>query len=234
MVNTFVVDSDLARNASLLDTKRLGKQRIEAKEIIDILESLDRGVIPKKKGWMNHPATKMWYGYTNALKVYYNYILTEFKKRSDHNTMQYYDIDVSLYYVNPYIGNGNFKFPFTEYSFPPWFAFPPFILAQRASLIRKSPEIYNDIFNCEEIQPYLQYGYLWPSNHGNYIYTNWDMSYLSPIPTCGTPSHFTITREECILFIQKPYCNPKTGRKISPGAKIYNDYIEACKYYQLI
>lgn len=233
MVNTFVVKEDLVENARYLDGNRLNKQRIEAKEIIDILESLDMGIIPEKKGWMYHPATKMWRGYTNALKVYYNSILREFERRYTGNKMSYYDIDESLYYINKYMGNGYFERPFTEYSFPPWFSFPPFILSHRASLIRKDPNYYSK-FDTHEVKPYLNYGYLWPSNYDNCIYDNWDMRYLSPIPICGTPSYFTITRDECIMWLKNPFLNPKTGRTIKPNAKTYKSYIEASHYYGLI
>jgi hypothetical protein len=40
MVNTFLVDSDFKVSASQLDSRRLGKQRVEAYQILNILENL--------------------------------------------------------------------------------------------------------------------------------------------------------------------------------------------------
>lgn len=41
MVNTFLVTSDFRTSASLLDMKRLGKQRVEAMQILHMLQDLD-------------------------------------------------------------------------------------------------------------------------------------------------------------------------------------------------
>lgn len=40
MVNTFLVDSSFEKSASQLDSRRLGKQRVEAYQILNILENL--------------------------------------------------------------------------------------------------------------------------------------------------------------------------------------------------
>ena len=40
MVNTFLVDSNFKKSASQLDNRRLGKQRVEAYQILNILENL--------------------------------------------------------------------------------------------------------------------------------------------------------------------------------------------------
>lgn len=37
MVNTFLIDSDFSKSAQLLDKKRLGKQRVEAQQILNII-----------------------------------------------------------------------------------------------------------------------------------------------------------------------------------------------------
>ena len=71
-MQTFLPYADFSKTAKCLDYKRLGKQRVEAKQILNIL--LDR---TETKGWRNHPAVLMWVGYENALKIYYNMILDE-------------------------------------------------------------------------------------------------------------------------------------------------------------
>jgi len=51
MVNTFLPHADFVKSAESLDNKRLGKQRVEAWQILQAL----RG---NTKGWVNHPATR--------------------------------------------------------------------------------------------------------------------------------------------------------------------------------
>jgi hypothetical protein len=62
-MQTFLPYKDFKKSAKVLDNKRLGKQRVEAFQILNIL--LGR---TKTKGWRNHPAVLMWKGHSNALK----------------------------------------------------------------------------------------------------------------------------------------------------------------------
>lgn len=65
-MQTFLPFKDPRLVATVLDKKRLGKQRVEAVQILNAL------LYPTaKKGWRNHPAVKMWKGYEPYLcKVY--------------------------------------------------------------------------------------------------------------------------------------------------------------------
>jgi predicted DNA-binding transcriptional regulator AlpA len=62
-MQTFMPDSDYAGSAKALDNKRLGKQRVEAYQIL-------RALTGKSTGWVNHPATRMWRGYEWQLANY--------------------------------------------------------------------------------------------------------------------------------------------------------------------
>lgn len=86
MVNTFLPYRDFKESALCLDYKRLGKQRVEAMQIYNIVSG--RTV---KKGWRNHPCTKMWYGYPAALANYINIFIDEWVSRGYLNTMQKQD-----------------------------------------------------------------------------------------------------------------------------------------------
>ena len=79
MVNTFLVDSNFVISAKCLDNKRLFKQCLEAKHIIEILEG-------KRTGFKHHPATQQWIGYLPALKYYFNVHLQEIRDRGKVNT----------------------------------------------------------------------------------------------------------------------------------------------------
>ena len=93
-MQTFLPYPDLADSVMCLDNKRLGKQRVEAMQILNVLEG-------RRDGWKNHPAVKMWTGYTDCLHLYKDLCITEWIDRGFNNTMDYTsrymapDIDIS-------------------------------------------------------------------------------------------------------------------------------------------
>lgn len=62
-MQTFVPFPDLRRTAEVLDDRRLGKQRVEALQII-------RALTRATYGWKRHPAVRMWEGHVEALALY--------------------------------------------------------------------------------------------------------------------------------------------------------------------
>lgn len=65
-----------------LDYRRLGKQRVEAWQILNVLRGVDNNGSPKDhKGWVNHPATRMWEGHIAALALYGMRCCEEWKSR---------------------------------------------------------------------------------------------------------------------------------------------------------
>src|SRR3954470_16878807 len=62
-MQTFLPVADFEESARLLDSPRLGKQRVETLQILRALELPDYG-------WANHPAVLMWRGRTPALVPY--------------------------------------------------------------------------------------------------------------------------------------------------------------------
>jgi len=54
-MQTFLPYTDFIQSAKCLDYRRLGKQRLEAKTILNILLNETT-----KAGWRNHPAVLMW------------------------------------------------------------------------------------------------------------------------------------------------------------------------------
>ena len=71
-MQTFLPHKSFNESFKVLDYRRLGKQRVEAKQILNVL--LDRTTT---KGWRNHPIVRMWAGYENALKQYFNECVDE-------------------------------------------------------------------------------------------------------------------------------------------------------------
>ena len=62
-MQTFVPYDNVAKSMQVLDRQRLGKQRVETLQILNALSG-------RSKGWVNHPATKMWRGHERALVEY--------------------------------------------------------------------------------------------------------------------------------------------------------------------
>lgn len=121
-MQTFLPSEDFALSARLLDRQRLGKQRVEAKQI---LIALNVG-----GGWRNHPAVRMWRGYETALAQYGVAICNEWISRG------YRD---SLLIQFQYAGDGSLVFP-------SWLGDIDFHLSHQSNLVRKDPAHYGPLF----------------------------------------------------------------------------------------
>lgn len=63
MVNVFLPYADFRKSIECLDKKRLYKQLVECIQLLSV-------IIQGKKGFANHPVTKMWRNHTKALSYY--------------------------------------------------------------------------------------------------------------------------------------------------------------------
>jgi hypothetical protein len=133
-MQTFLPYPDFEKSAKVLDYRRLGKQRVEALQILNILTGNTN-----KKGWRNHPAVLMWKGYERALMKYTNVIIAEWIRRGYKNNIPLYKI-----------GRGRIKMP-------PWLGHPNFHLSHRSNLMRKDRDHYSQYFNTVDDLPYM-----WP------------------------------------------------------------------------
>jgi hypothetical protein len=93
-MNTFLPFEDYAKSAECLDSRRLRKQQVECKQIVEVLK--DKGT-----GWKHHPAVLMWTGKTNSLIAYAAEIASECARRgfstaSYMATQGYYDVSQEL------------------------------------------------------------------------------------------------------------------------------------------
>lgn len=74
--------------AKTLDSKRLHKQALEGWQILMVLTELDPQGNPRiPKGWVNHPAVKMWRGHEGALLSYIQAMVVEWKQRGYKSTI---------------------------------------------------------------------------------------------------------------------------------------------------
>jgi hypothetical protein len=120
-VQTFLPYPDFQESARVLDDKRLGKQRVEGLQILNIITKPDADY---RGGWRNHPAVKMWRGYDAALKAYTNAMIAEWVRRGFQNTMQYYEL------------------PGGAITFPWWLGDACLHESHQSNLLRKNPAHY--------------------------------------------------------------------------------------------
>lgn len=144
MVNTFLVYPNFTKSARTLDDKRLFKQVVEAKQIIECILAKRQG---KEVGFANHPAVIQWERHLNCLKYYYNCHLRQVLRKAKWNTsMKFYKINNSKIRI-------------------PWFVkCPHFYYSHRASLLRKDPIFYSQKYFLVP-DAYHDVGYFWPSHH---------------------------------------------------------------------
>jgi len=140
MVTTFLVCSDYREAVKVLDKARLGKQRVEAYQILQTLKE----VPDRKKGYQRHPAVLMWKGFEESLKMYFNASVQEWTSRGYENNYEYFEVDEK------------------KVEHPWWKSFAPLHYSHQASLSRKDPEYYKGKFP-ELPEEYTKLGYLWPS-----------------------------------------------------------------------
>ena len=235
MVNIFIIVPDIYMTAKMLDQKRLCKQRVEAKQIIEILEEYDRtGQLTKS--WSSNPATKSWLGYTNHLKVYFNIICREWIQRGFNQTMPLYVIDETPYNIVPSSFDGRSisfdRSKINQFSFPIWVSFYPFYMSHQASLCRKDPKFYKFLLK-DELNPFLNHGYLWPTKIDYNCLTNWNFSYHELLLS-GTPPVYRINSRQVLEWLKNVNCNPKSGRKITETSVIYQDNLESMKGHNIV
>lgn len=235
MVNTFVCDYSLYEIAKHLDDSRLNKQITEADQIIDALIKKEND--PNfSGGFINHPATKMWTGHVLALQVYRDAMLNEWRERGKNYDADFYGTDPKDIKIIQCEFDGFtsiFHGQFNEYTFPPWFSFPPLIESHRAALLMKDPNYYGNFWNDDlYLENFKFKGYFWPKPFDMSPYYNWNMSYISELGT-GVPAYLRYSYDECIKWLSNPSVNPQTGAKIKFNGPKYKEYIKACKGHNI-
>jgi hypothetical protein len=88
-MQTFVPETaSFSSIAKVLDRQRLNKQALEGWQILMTLLELDpQGNHRVPKGWVNHPAVKMWRGHEMALYLYIEEMVEEWKRRGYKSTI---------------------------------------------------------------------------------------------------------------------------------------------------
>jgi hypothetical protein len=136
MVNTFLPWPGYDTTAKALDNRRLGKQRVEALQIL-------KANLGMTQGWRNHPAAVMWRGHEGDLCRYARAMCEEWKARGFNDT------------VSAQIDEIEKDLPPESFRRPWWSGNNLFHQSHQSNLVRKDPTHYT--FPVIDDLPYL-----WP------------------------------------------------------------------------
>jgi len=142
-MQTFLPYADFEKSASVLDMKRLGKQRVENLQVLKAL------TMPEY-GWKNHPAVKMWVGHVLSLLEYQVAICKEWTSRGYKDTC----LEKSFALLD----NFNAELRIVK---PDWVGNEEFHRSHQSNLLRKLPDHYAQYF--PGVPDDLEY--YWPSEH---------------------------------------------------------------------
>lgn len=138
-MQTFLPYADFEQIAKCLDFQRLGAQRREAQQTLDTILGKPTKDGKPRKGYVNHPTTRFWKGYENALRLYINEMILEFIQRGGNNNMLLHDVP------------SNIKMPW-------WLGDEELHSSHRSNLYYKNPRHYSK-FNWKEanqpVKPYV-------------------------------------------------------------------------------
>lgn len=137
-MQTFLPYPDYRKSAACLDNKRLGKQRVECLQILNVLLGVSHG-------WQHHPAVKMWRHSRTSLATYGEFVCLEWRKRGFKDTC--------LERFQPYSAIK------IECQPVPIWVTEKFCAAHRSNLLRKDPIHYGQ-FGWTE--PH-NLPYIWPT-----------------------------------------------------------------------
>lgn len=138
-MQTFLPFEDFAQSAQCLDRQRLGKQRVET---LQIMTALIEG-----RGWISHPAVRMWENCEVSLMRYQDAICDEWEARGYKDTCREKTrriLECSQYFQRDWK--------------PLWLGRADFHFSHQSNLLRKDYDWYIKFFpNMVDDLPYI-----WP------------------------------------------------------------------------
>jgi hypothetical protein len=151
-MQTFLPCPGFTDSALALDTKRLGKQRVETIQVL-------RALTVSGYGWRHHPAAAMWAGYEEALVRYGLDVCAVWVGQGRGDTC------AATLVTDLTTGTGLASVRTYEEleaagELPPWLGDNAFHLSHRSALVRKDPAHYRPLFpDVADDLPYV-----WPSS----------------------------------------------------------------------
>ncbi|MGV9453787.1 MSMEG_6728 family protein [Streptomyces sp. NPDC003635] len=151
-MQTFLPHPDFRQSAQLLDRRRLGKQRVEALQVL-------RGLTVPGYGWRRHPAVRMWTGYEEAL-VRYGLEVCRVWREQGHQDSCAASLVSQLATHRPGTTVRDQAELAAAGELPPWLGDEAFHRSHRSALVRKDPATYTAYFPAvPDDLPYV-----WPAS----------------------------------------------------------------------
>ncbi|MET0694644.1 MAG: MSMEG_6728 family protein [Propionibacteriaceae bacterium] len=148
-MQTFLPYSDFEESARALDSKRLGKQRVEVIQIV-------RALTVPGYAWASHPAVLMWKGYEEALGRYGITMCDVWIERGFGDTCAgTIASDLATFGVTAI---RSFAELAEADALPSWVFSPDLMRSHQSALVRKDPEHYRPLF--PDVPDDIDY--LWP------------------------------------------------------------------------
>lgn len=145
-MQTFLPYPGFAATAQVLDPRRLGKQRVEALQVL-------RAMTVPGYGWRNHPAVRMWAGYREALVRYGLEICAQWRAGGRADTVA---ATMAAEYGRRVRTQARLD---VTGDLPPWLGWQPLHDSHQSALVRKDPDYYRPKFG-DGIPAELPY--VWP------------------------------------------------------------------------
>ncbi|WP_406419234.1 MSMEG_6728 family protein [Streptomyces sp. NBC_01614] len=151
-MQTFLPHPDFRQTALLLDRRRLGKQRVEALQVL-------RGLTVPGYGWRRHPAVRMWTGYEEAL-VRYGLEICRVWREQGHRDSCAASLVAGPAVHRPGVAVRDQAELAAAGELPPWLGDGAFHESHRSALVRKDRAVYGDLFSgVPDDLPYV-----WPAS----------------------------------------------------------------------
>ncbi|MFE9645057.1 MSMEG_6728 family protein [Streptomyces sp. NPDC006365] len=151
-MQTFLPYPDFRASSLVLDRRRLGKQRVEALQVL-------RGLVVPGYGWRRHPAVLMWAGYEEAL-VRYGLEVCKVWREHGHQDSCAATLIADLLAFRPGAPVRHQVQLAAAGELPPWLGDDAFHRSHRSALVRKDPNTYAPLFpDAPNDLPYI-----WPTS----------------------------------------------------------------------
>jgi hypothetical protein len=152
-MQTFLPYPDFAESAACLDPKRLGKQRVEAIQVL-------RALTVPGYGWRRHPAAAMWAGYEEAL-VSYGLTVCEAWVRRGHADTTAATLSADFETATGLTEVRAQRSLAESGELPPWLGDAEFHRSHQSALVRKDPAFYGHLFGGDVP---TELPYVWPGS----------------------------------------------------------------------
>lgn len=163
-MQTFLPYPDFRASALVLDRRRLGKQRVEALQVL-------RGLTVPGYGWRRHPAVRMWAGYEEALVRYGLEVCAVWCEQGRQDSCAT-TLLADFAAFRPGVRTRDQARLAAAGELPPWLGDDAFHRSHRSALLRKDPDVYAPCFPGDpDDLPYV-----WPASDRE-----------GPRPSDGTP-----------------------------------------------